>query len=108
MGTGTPRPFVSDKLAGIIRRLPAPWWWAAIALVALVWRRPQGWFALLWLVAAAGGMLVVHAIGVGPDLFYALPVLPAWTVAAVCALLGRPGSPGSPGSDFSLRRRTGL
>ena len=108
VGTGTPRPFVSDKLAGIIRRLPAPWWWAAIALVALVWRRPQGWFALLWLVAAAGGMLVVHAIGVGPDLFYALPVLPAWTVAAVCALLGRPGSPGSPGSDFSLRRRTGL
>ena len=88
VGTGTPRTFVSDKLAGVIRRLPAPWWWAAIALVALVWRRPKGWPALLWLVAAAGGMLVVHAIGVGPDLFYALPVLPAWTVAAVCALLG--------------------
>jgi hypothetical protein len=89
VGTGSPRPFVSDKLAGVIRRLPAPWWWAAIALVALAWRRPKGWPALLWLVLAAGGMLVVHAIGVGPDLFYALPVLPAWTVAAVCALMGR-------------------
>lgn len=88
VGTGSPRTFVSDKLAGVIRRLPAPWWWAAIALVGLAWRRPTGWPALLWLVLAAAGMLVVHAIGVGPDLFYALPVLPAWTVAAVCAILG--------------------
>lgn len=88
VGTGSPRTFVSDKLAGVIRRLPAPWWWAAIALVALTWRRPTGWPSLLWLVLAAGGMLVVHAIGVGPDLFYALPVLPAWLVASVCGLFG--------------------
>ena len=72
----------------MIRRLPAPWWWAAIALVALLWRRPLGWPSLVWLVLAAGGMLVVHAIGVGPDLFYALPLLPAWTVAAACGLMG--------------------
>lgn len=89
IGTGSPKAFVRDSLAGVIRRLPAPVWWAVVALVALLWRRPTGWPALAWLVLAAGGMLVVHAIGVGPDLFYALPVLPVWTVAAVCGLLGQ-------------------
>lgn len=89
LGTGTPRSVVERGLSAVNRRLPAPWLWAAVALAGLALRRPSGWPALLWLVLAAAGMLVVHAIGVGPDLFYALPVLPAWVVAAVCAVTGR-------------------
>lgn len=89
LGTREPSGFVARGLDGVVRRLPAPWVWAALAVAALAVRRPLGWPALLWLVLAGGGMLLVHAVGVGPDLFYALPVLPAWVVAALSALTGR-------------------
>lgn len=88
LGTGEARPWIASGLTTVVSHLPTPWLWAAAALVGLAVRRPRGWPALLWLVLAAGGMLVVHGIGVGPDLSYALPVLPAWIVAAVCALAG--------------------
>lgn len=95
LGTRSSVAPIDSVLDRLTHRLPPPWIWAVIAVVGLAVRRPSGWPALLWLVLAAGGMLVVHAVGVGPDLVYALPVLPAWIVAAVCALSARREPPPS-------------
>lgn len=89
LGTRAPRGEIARVLDGVVRRLPPPWLWAVVAAVALAVRRPLGSFVLVWLGLVVGGMLVVHAAGVGPDLFYALPVLPAWVVAAVVGLFGQ-------------------
>lgn len=97
LGTRSANAWVATQLDRLERRVPPAWVWSLVALVALVVRRPARWVAITWLLGASWILLAVHAIGVGPDLLYALPVVPAFVVAAVCALLG--------GRPVSARRR---
>jgi hypothetical protein len=67
--------------------------WLAVGLVALAVRRPAGWPAPLALAAGAVLVLLLNALGLGPDPHYVLPVAPAFVLLAAVGLLGRRGSP---------------
>lgn len=87
LGARAPRtPFVRvlDRAHSL---MPPSWVWLAVAALALAWRRPRGTRALIAVGVLALLVLAVHAIGGRPDPLYALPVLGAFPVAAVCALL---------------------
>jgi hypothetical protein len=92
LGGGHPNVRVATQLDRLERHVLPAWLWALIAIGAVVWRRPRRLAGLAWMLAVPWVVLVVHAIGVGPDLLYALPVVPAFVVAAVCALFGARGT----------------
>jgi hypothetical protein len=79
---------VPELLNRITPRYPRPPLWLAVAVVALVWRRPRGIRAILVLWLAAALVLLVHAVsqGVAPE--FALPVYPVFVVTALAALAG--------------------
>ncbi len=89
LGTGEPNAWVAAQLNRIERLTPPAWLWSLVALGAIALRRPRRMGGLVWMVGAGWLVLAVHAIGVGPDLLYALPVVPGFVVAAICALLGK-------------------
>lgn len=82
---------VTEILNRITPRFPTPPLWLALGLVALVWRRPREWRTILVLWSAAFLVLLIHAAsqGVAPE--FALPVYPAFIVAALGALAGDRG-----------------
>jgi hypothetical protein len=89
--------FVPEILNRITPRFPTPVLWLVVGVVALIWRRPQGWRTLVLLWLAAFLVLLIHAAsqGVAPE--FALPVYPVFIVTALCALAGdRRSQPGRP------------
>jgi hypothetical protein len=82
---------VPELLNRITPRYPTPVLWIVVGAIALAWRRPRGWPALVLLWAAALLVLLVHAAsqGVAPE--FALPLYPVFIVTALCALAGEQG-----------------
>jgi 4-amino-4-deoxy-L-arabinose transferase-like glycosyltransferase len=83
--------FVPEILNRITPRYPTPVLWLAVGVIALLWRRPRGWRAIVLLWLAAFLVLLIHAAsqGVAPE--FALPVYPVFIVTALCALAGERG-----------------
>jgi hypothetical protein len=88
LGGGRPNAWVEAQLSRVEQHVPPAWLWSLVALAAIVVRRPRRLGGLAWMLVVPWLVLVVHAIGVGADLLYALPVVPAFVVAALCAVLG--------------------
>jgi hypothetical protein len=63
--------------------------WIALALIALVVRRPRGAGTLVAIALAALGVIVLNALGLFADPRFALPVAPAFVLLGSCSLLGR-------------------
>lgn len=99
---------IADEIGGWLRNLPAydtsatlrtwlnrasrwyprPWMWLVLALVALAWRRPR-WSRLALALSAAGVAVVAFtALGIFTVVEFALPVAPAFVVAAAAGLVG--------------------
>ncbi len=74
------------------RWYPRPILWVVAGLAAIAWRRPRHVGALV--AVAAGGLLVVllNALGLGPDPHYVLPVAPAFVLLGTGGLLGDAGA----------------
>ena len=87
----TGQAWVTEILNRITPRFPRPPLWLAVGVVALLWRRPREWRTILVLWAAAGAVLLVHAVsqGVAPE--FALPVYPLFVVTALGAVAGERG-----------------
>jgi Dolichyl-phosphate-mannose-protein mannosyltransferase len=83
--------FVPEVLNRITPRYPTPVLWLAVGVVALLWRRPRGWRAIVLLWLAAALVLLVHAAsqGIAPE--FALPLYPVFIVTALCAVAGERG-----------------
>jgi len=89
----TGRAWVTEILDRITPRFPRPPLWLAVAVVALVWRRPRGWRTILVLWAAAAAVLGIHAASQGLAPEFTLPLYPLFVVTALCALAGERGPP---------------
>jgi len=87
LGARSPNPWLAARLDSARRVLPPLWLWLAVALGALVIRRPAGALPIAGVLLLAGAVLAVHALGVGRTPLFALPVLPAICVTAIVALL---------------------
>jgi hypothetical protein len=83
--------FVPEVLNRITPRYPTPVLWLAVGVVALLWRRPRGWRAIVLLWAAAFLVLLIHAASQGLAPEFALPLYPVFIVTALCALAGDRG-----------------
>jgi hypothetical protein len=68
---------------------PPAWVWLLVGVVALVWRRPTGWLAPLFLAVAAVLVLLVTVLGVYSVPEYAVPVIPSFVLLAAVGLVGR-------------------
>jgi hypothetical protein len=86
LGARTPRAALAARLDSLRRILPPTWAWLLVCVGALVVRRPHGSLPIALLTGLALALLAVHALGGRDDPFYALPVLPALSVAAICAV----------------------
>lgn len=84
----TGQAWVTEILNRITPRFPRPPLWFAVAVVAVVWRRPRGWRTIVVLWAAAALVLLIHAVsqGVAPE--FSLPLYPVFIVTALGALGG--------------------
>ena len=88
LGARRPNTGLSSWLDRLRGALPPVWTWIVAGAIALVLRRPSDSMLIVALTALSFAVLVVHALGGRPDPLYALPVLPALPVAAICALAG--------------------
>jgi hypothetical protein len=86
LGARAPQAWLGARLDELRRVLPPTWAWLVACVVALAVRRPRGTLPIALVAGLALALLGVHALGGRPDPFYALPVLPALPVAAICAL----------------------
>ncbi|MDH5334224.1 MAG: hypothetical protein OEW65_10110 [Thermoleophilia bacterium] len=88
LGRGTSNRWLAVQLDRGLRKWPLPSVWLAVAIVAMIARRPRGWPVLLALLALALLVLAAHGAAVGSDPNFALPVVPVTFVACACSLLG--------------------
>ena len=92
------------------RWYPRPMLWVALGVLALAFRRTVRAWTLVALATAALLVVLLNALGLGPDPHYVLPVAPAFVLFGLGALLGpsgrRPGSGTPPGSGPSARSGT--
>jgi hypothetical protein len=80
--------WVADRLTSLTLHFPREPFWLAIALVALVVRRPRR-IASLVAVAVLGLLVLgIHAVSQGALAEYALPVYPAFIALTIAALFG--------------------
>src|SRR4029079_18443911 len=76
----TGKSWVAGILNRIKARVPRTPLWLAVGAVALLWRRPRGWRAIVVLWSAAAAVLLIHAASQGlapefsPPLYPRLPV----------------------------------
>ena len=82
---------VPELLNRITPRYPTPVLWLVVGVVALAWRRPRGWRAIVLLWVAAFLVLLIHAASQGLAPEFALPLYPIFIVTALCALAGERG-----------------
>ena len=87
----TGQTWVTGILNRITPRFPRPPLWLAVGAVALIWRRPRGWRAIVVLWSTAAAVLLIHAAsqGIAPE--FALPLYPLFIVTALGALAGERG-----------------
>jgi hypothetical protein len=86
LGARRPNDWLAARLDSARRLLPPTSAWLVLAIVGLAVRRPRGTLAIALLGGLALALLAVHALGGRPDPLYALPLLPALSVVAICAL----------------------
>ena len=86
LGARAPRVWLAARLETLRDLLPAPWLWLAVAVGALVLRRPGSAWLITVPALLALAVLAVHALGGRGDPFFALPVLPALPAVAIIAL----------------------
>jgi hypothetical protein len=80
--------WVAERLKSIELRYPRAIFWLAVALIALLVRRPRR-IAPLVAVAVFGLLVIgVHAVSQGALPEYALPIYPAFITLAIAALFG--------------------
>ena len=70
------------------RWYPRPIIWVALGVIALALRRTARAATLVALATGALLVVVLNALGLGPDQHYVLPVAPAFVVFGLAALLG--------------------
>jgi len=70
---------VTGILNRITPRFPRPPLWLAVGAVALLWRRPRGWRAIVVLWSAAAAVLLIHAASQGLAPEFSLPLYPQIT-----------------------------
>jgi hypothetical protein len=85
----TGNAWLALKLNQASRWFPRLILWIAVALIALVWRRPDGTRTLIAIALSASVVIALNALGLFADPRFALPVAPAFILFASCALLGR-------------------
>jgi hypothetical protein len=88
----TGQTWVTEILNRITPRFPRPPLWLAVGAIALVWRRPTGWRAIVVLWSAAAAVLLIHAASQGLAPEFALPLYPLFIVTALGALAGERGA----------------
>jgi hypothetical protein len=81
--------WLASKLDTLSWRTPRSVLWILLGAAALAVRRPQGWPALVVLLAGAGLVLLVHALSQGPQTEFELPLAPLFALVGVAALGGR-------------------
>jgi hypothetical protein len=67
-----------------------------VGAIALAIRRPRGWPAVAAIAVGAFLVVLLNAIGLGPDRHYILPVAPAFVFLAAVGLLGAKGRVAAP------------
>ncbi|MGZ4314362.1 MAG: glycosyltransferase 87 family protein [Gaiellaceae bacterium] len=103
-------PWVVRRVNDASRWFPPPVLWLALALVALVWRRPRRWLSIGIPVAAALLVILLTALGLPAESHYAVPVAPAFVFAAFAGLFVRRREPAAAGELLeaaALRRLAG-
>ncbi len=89
--------WVTGILNRITPRFPRPPLWIAVGVIALLWRRPRGWRAIVVLWSAAVAVLLIHAASQGLAPEFSLPLYPLFIVTALGALGGdRRAAPSPP------------
>jgi hypothetical protein len=89
----TGKSWVTGILNRITPRFPRPPLWLAVGVIALLWRRPRGWRAIVVLWSAAAAVLLIHAASQGLAPEFSLPLYPLFIVTALGALGGERGGP---------------
>ena len=86
LGARQPNARLASALDRLRGALPAAWLWLALCPAALALRRPRETRLIVVILGLTLVLLAVHALAGRPDPLYALPLLPALPVAAICAL----------------------
>jgi hypothetical protein len=81
------RQRLAARLDTLSSNTPPSLVWIAIALVALLWRRPRGGALILVLVAGGALVLLVHALSQAPQSEFALPLAPLFALTGIAAVL---------------------
>ena len=89
LGTHDGNAWLARQFVRINAHDPAPWVWLLVAAPALAIRRPRGTLTIVALCLLGGVVLVAHAVSESAETFFALPVVPAAYLAAICAITGR-------------------
>ena len=79
----TGQSWVTEILNRITPRFPRPPLWLAVGVIALLWRRPRGWRAIVVLWSAAAAVLLIHAASQGLAPEFSLPLYPLFIVTAL-------------------------
>ena len=88
----TGQSWVTEILNRITPRFPRPPLWIAVGVIALLWRRPWGWRAIVVLWSAAVAVLLIHAASQGLAPEFSMPLYPLFIVTALGALGGERGA----------------
>jgi 4-amino-4-deoxy-L-arabinose transferase-like glycosyltransferase/SAM-dependent methyltransferase len=99
--------WLTTQLQRVQAGYPTPPYWLALALIALIVRRPRRTRAILVLVGLAALVILIHALAEPNVPEYALPVYPAFILAGITALAGRRALSPRPNHARSLARPNG-
>src|SRR6266576_2968227 len=103
-------PWVARRVNDVSRWFPPPVLWLALALVAVVWRRPKRMLSIAIPSVAALLVILLTALGLPTESHYAVPVAPAFVFSALAGLFVRRREPATAGELLeaaALRRLAG-